>query len=50
MLLSLRIKSEIAGVVWGRNEAVGVRLLGDNQVQEGIKYFDEASVFISHSF
>ncbi len=49
-LLSLRIKAEIAGVVWGRNEAVGVRILGDNQVQEGIKYFDEASVFINQSF
>lgn len=49
-LLSLRIKAEIAGVVWGRNEAVGVRLMEDNQVQEGIKYFDEASVFTGHSF
>ena len=49
-LLGLRIKAEIAGVVWGRNEATGVRLTEDNQVQEGIKYFDEASVFINHSF
>ena len=49
-LLGLRIKAEIAGIVWGRNEATGVRLTEDNQVQEGIKYFDEASVFINHSF
>ena len=49
-ILKLRIKAEIAGVVWGRNEAVGIKLTEDNQVQEGIKYFDEASVFINHSF
>jgi carboxyl-terminal processing protease len=49
-LLSLRIKAEIAGVIWGRNEAVGIRLMVDNQVNEGIKYFDEASVFIKQSF
>ena len=49
-MLSLRIKAEIAGVVWGRNEATGVLLKEDNQVQEGIKFFDEASVFINHSF
>ena len=49
-MLTLRIKAEIAGVVWGRNEATGVRLMEDNQVQEGIKFFDEASVFINHSF
>ena len=49
-ILTLRIKAEIAGIIWGRNEATGVRLTEDNQVQEGIKYFDEASVFINHSF
>ncbi len=49
-ILMLRIKAEIAGVIWGRDEAVGIRLMEDNQVQEGIKYFDEASVFINHSF
>jgi len=49
-MFSLRIKAEIAGVVWGRNEATGVLLKEDNQVQEGIKFFDEASVFINHSF
>ena len=48
--LALRIKAEIAGIVWGRNEATSVRLKEDNQVQEGIKFFDEASVFINHSF
>ena len=49
-ILTLRIKAEIASVIWGRNEATGVHLKEDNQVQEGIKYFDEASVFINHSF
>ena len=49
-ILTLRIKAEIARVIWGRNEATGVRLTEDNQVQEGIKHFGEASVFINHSF
>ena len=49
-ILTLRIKAEIASVIWGRNEATGIRLKEDNQVQEGIKHFDEASVFINHSF
>jgi len=49
-VLSLRIKAEIAGVLWGRNEAVGIRLTEDNQVQEGIKFFNEASFFIGRSF
>ncbi len=49
-VLSLRIKADIAGVLWGRNEAVGIRLTEDNQVQEGIKFFNEASFFIGRSF
>lgn len=40
------IKSEIAGSVWGKNEAASIRLLFDNQVIEALKHFNEADVFL----
>ena len=41
-----RIKSEIAGSVWGKNESANIRLLLDNQVIEALKHFNEADAFI----
>jgi len=39
------LKSQIAGAVWSRNEAIGISLQFDNQVQEAQKYFEEAAAF-----
>ncbi len=44
--LKNRIKSELAGSIWGKNENTNIRLLFDNQVIEAIKYFGEADAFI----
>jgi hypothetical protein len=41
-----RIKGEIAGAVWGKNEAANIRLQMDNQLIESIKHFNEADVFL----
>ena len=41
-----RIKSELAGSIWGKNENTNIRLLFDNQVLEAIKHFNEADAFI----
>lgn len=44
-LLISNIKAEIAGSIWSRNEAVGVRLEEDNQVMMSIEHFEEARQF-----
>ena len=41
-----RIKSELAGALWGKNESTNIRLIYDNQVIEALKHFNEASAFI----
>ena len=43
-----RIKSEIAGTIWGKDEATSVRLDHDNQISEAIKYFNEADAFLGY--
>ena len=40
--LNNRLKSEIAGSIWGKDEAVGIRLVIDNQIVEALNYFNEA--------
>ena len=47
--LKNRIKSELAGSVWGKNENTNIRLRFDNQVVEALKHFNEADVFIQSS-
>ena len=44
--ISNRIKSELAGSIWGKNESTNLRLLMDNQVIEALKHFNEADAFI----
>ncbi len=44
--LKNRIKSEIAGTIWGKDEATNVRLGLDNQVLKSIKHFNEADAFL----
>ena len=41
-----RIKSELAGSLWGKDEGTNIRLLLDNQVIEALKHFNEADAFI----
>ena len=41
-----RIKSEIAGTIWGKDESASIRLEQDNQVSEALKYFNEADAFL----
>jgi len=41
-----RIKSELAGAIWGKNESTNIRLSYDNQVKEALKHFNEADAFI----
>ena len=41
-----RIKSEIAGTLWGKDESASIRLDQDNQVSEALKYFNEADAFL----
>jgi hypothetical protein len=43
------LKSEIAGVYWGKDKAWGIRLQEDVQVQESLKHFDEAAGFLVSS-
>ena len=43
-----RIKSEIAGTAWGKDEATSIRLSLDNQVSEALKYFNEADAFLGY--
>ena len=43
-----RIKSEIAGTVWGKDEATSIRLNQDNQISEALKYFNEADAFLGY--
>jgi hypothetical protein len=40
------LKSEVAGVKWGRDELWGVRAKADSQVLGAIKHFNEASAFL----
>ena len=43
-----RIKSEMAGSIWGKDEAASIRLSLDNQVSEALKYFNEADAFLEY--
>ena len=43
-----RIKSEIAGTIWGKDESTSIRLSFDNQVSEALKYFNEADAFLGY--
>ena len=43
-----RIKSEIAGTIWGKDESTSIRLALDNQVSEALKYFNEANAFLGY--
>ena len=43
--ISNRIKSELAGSIWGKNESTNLRLLMDSQVIEALKHFNEADAF-----
>ena len=43
-----RIKSEIAGTIWGKDESASIRLALDNQVSEALKYFNEANAFLGY--
>jgi len=43
-----RIKSEIAGTIWGKDESTSIRLSLDNQVSEALKYFNEANAFLGY--
>ena len=47
--LKNRIKSELAGSIWGKNENTNIRLRFDNQVTEALKHFNEADAFIQSS-
>ena len=47
--LKNRIKSELAGSIWGKNENTNIRLSFDNQVIEALKHFNEADAFIQSS-
>ena len=40
------LKSELAGVKWGRNELWGVRVNVDSQVLGALKHFNEAGAFL----
>lgn len=44
--ISNRIKSELAGSIWGKNESTNLRLMMDSQVLEALKHFNEADAFI----
>jgi carboxyl-terminal processing protease len=44
-----RIKSQIAGAIWGKDEAANVRLQLDNQIIETLKHFNEADAFLKSS-
>ena len=48
-VLKNRIKSELAGSIWGKNENTNIRLRFDNQVIEALKHFNEADAFIQSS-
>ena len=47
--LKNRIKSELAGSIWGKNENTNIRLRFDNQVIEALKHFNEADAFTQSS-
>ena len=44
--ISNRIKSELAGSIWGKNESTNLRLMMDSQVLEALKHFNEADAFV----
>ena len=41
-----RLKSELAGAIWGKNESTNIRLQFDNQVVGALKHFNEADAFV----
>jgi len=41
------LKAEIAGAIWSRDEAMGIRLMKDNQVNEAINLFEDAAEFLT---
>ncbi|RMF09432.1 MAG: S41 family peptidase [Candidatus Neomarinimicrobiota bacterium] len=41
------LKAEIAGDLWGRDEAMGIRMLKDNQVNAALDLFEEAAEFLT---
>ena len=41
-----RMKSELAGSIWGKDASTNLRLLVDNQVLEALKHFNEADAFV----
>lgn len=41
------LKAEVAGAIWGRNEAMGIRLMKDNQVTEALNLFQDAAEFLT---
>jgi len=41
-----RIKSELAGAIWGKNKSTNIRLMHDNQVLESLKHFNEADAIL----
>lgn len=43
------LKAQVAGVYWGKDEAIGIQLLTDNQVMEARNYFDQADAFLKTS-
>jgi len=45
-LIHNRIKSALAGSLWGKDEGANIRLLLDNQVIEALKHFNEADAFL----
>ena len=44
--LENRMKSELAGSIWGKDASANLRLLVDNQVLEALKHFNEADAFV----
>lgn len=40
------LKSEIAQIIWGRDESMFIRIMLDNQVKSALNYFPEAEIFV----
>lgn len=45
--LTIMLKSEIAGAKWGIDELFGVRVKADSQIENSLKYFEEARAFLN---
>lgn len=41
------LKAELAGIIWSRDEAMGIRLQNDNQVAEAMNLFKDATEFLT---